>query len=131
MLIVFCAISSASFSEKPMPGKPVKGAMVYQRCLACHDWQTDLVGPHHCGLIGRKAGSIPGFPYSDAMLASEITWSPETLDAFLRDPTHYVEGTTMTYSGIKDQKERWDLIAFIVAVSNSSDLCGTAPGRLR
>lgn len=131
MLIALCAVSNASFSEKLMPGEPGNGEMVYQRCLACHDWQTDQVGPHHCGLIGRKAGGVPGFPYSDAMLASGITWSPETLDAFLQDPTHYVEGTTMTYSGIKDQKERWDLIAFIVAASDSSDRCKATFGRRR
>jgi cytochrome c len=89
------------------------GEAVYARCMACHALAWDRTGPHHCGLFGRRAGSVPGFPYSEAMKKSEIVWSARTLDRFLADPTKVVPGTTMGYAGVKDDGERAALIAWL------------------
>lgn len=96
-------------------GDPKAGEQVYSRCLACHAIDYDRTGPRHCGLIGRKAGSVPGFTYSEAMKKSGIVWNTRTLDAFIRDPLKTVPGTAMGYDGVKDPKERADLIAYLVA----------------
>lgn len=96
-----------------------KGEEIYGRCLACHALAYDRVGPHHCGLIGRKAGSVPGFNYSPAMKRSGLTWNEKTLDRFLKNPPATVPGTTMTYAGIPDAKERADLIAYLKSVNQS------------
>ncbi|NRF50626.1 cytochrome c family protein, partial [Pseudomonas stutzeri] len=48
-------------------GDAVRGQSVYERCLACHAIAYDRTGPRHCGLFGRRAGSVPGFGYSEAM----------------------------------------------------------------
>jgi len=96
-------------------GDPKAGEQVYSRCLACHAIEYDRTGPRHCGLIGRKAGSVPGFPYSEAMKKSGIIWNTKTLDRFIRDPLKTVPGTAMGYDGVKDPKERADLIAYLVA----------------
>ena len=96
-------------------GDPKAGEAVYSRCLACHAIEYDRTGPRHCGLIGRKAGSVPGFAYSDAMKKSGIVWNEKTLDKFIANPLKTVPGTAMGYDGVKDPKERADLIAYLVA----------------
>ncbi|MGH8221419.1 MAG: c-type cytochrome [Woeseiaceae bacterium] len=94
-------------------GDPKAGEAVYSRCLACHSLAQHRTGPKHCGLLGRRAGSSPGFDYSPAMKRSKIVWSEKTLDRFLAAPLKVVPGTTMTYDGVHDPKERADLIAYI------------------
>jgi len=94
-------------------GDPKAGEAIYPRCLACHALAYDRVGPRHCGLIGRRAGSVAGFDYSDAMKQSKLTWTQQNLERFLADPLGTVPGTTMTYAGVPDAKERADLIAYL------------------
>jgi cytochrome c len=94
-------------------GDPSAGEAVYSRCLACHALAYDRVGPRHCGVVGRRAGSVPGFGYSDAMKRSKLVWNEKNLDRFLANPLKAVPGTTMTYAGVDDAKERADLIAYL------------------
>jgi cytochrome c len=98
-----------------------RGADVYTRCLACHSLASDRVGPHHCGLIGRKAGSVPGFTYSEAMKKSKLTWDEKTLDRFLQNPAKMVPGTSMTYAGVPEAKDRADLIAYLQQANQSPE----------
>lgn len=97
-----------------------KGEEIYGRCMACHALAYDRVGPRHCGLIGRKAGSVPGFAYSSAMKRSGIVWTEKNLNRFLAGPTRVVPGTTMTYAGIADPSERADLIAYLKSAGRSA-----------
>jgi cytochrome c len=94
-------------------GDAGRGEEIYGRCLACHALAFDRVGPRHCGLFGRHAGSVAGFSYSAAMKNSTIVWNEKTLDRFLANPPKAVPGTTMTYAGIPDAAERADLIAYL------------------
>lgn len=66
------ALFSAAGGAAPVRGDAVRGEQVYTRCFACHALEHDRTGPRHCGLFGRKAGSVPGFDYSDAMKKSGI-----------------------------------------------------------
>lgn len=101
-------------------GDPAAGAGIYSRCEACHTFAYDRTGPRHCGLFGRKAGSVPGFEYSDALKHSGIVWSAQTLDRFLADPIGAVPGTTMGYAGVTDARERADLIAYLQQQSDAA-----------
>ncbi len=112
------AVAGSALAQAPRAGDPERGAKIYTRCEACHALAYDRTGPRHCGIIGRKAGSVPGFAYSDAMKRSGIVWSAATLDRFLADPLKTVAGTTMGYAGVTDPKERADLIAFLQQQSN-------------
>ena len=103
-------------------GDPKAGEAIYSRCLACHALAYDRTGPRHCGLIGRRAGSVKGFAYSEAMKRSKIVWSEKTLDRFLANPLKAVPGTAMGYAGVTDKKERADLIAYLEQ-ANSSPEC--------
>jgi cytochrome c len=107
------AVALAAVLAAAAPGDPRKGEEIYSRCLACHALAYDRTGPRHCRLFGRKAGSVPGFAYSEAMKRSRIVWNAKTLDAFIADPMRTVPGTAMGYAGVKDAKERADLIAYL------------------
>ena len=94
----------------PPPAAQIeRGREIYERCAACHSLERDRVGPRHCGLFGRRAGSVPGFPYSDAMRDSGIVWSWETLDRFIADPLGTVPGTFMGYAGALRSWSRFDV----------------------
>lgn len=99
----------------------VRGEQLYARCAACHALAYDRVGPRHCGLLGRRAGTVPGFDYSAAMRQSGIVWNEKTLDHFLRKPLAMVPGSTMTYDGVADAGERNDLIAYIKAANSRAE----------
>jgi len=90
-----------------------RGRKIYERCMGCHAIDRDRAGPRHRGLIGRRAGTVPGFEYSDAMRRSGIVWTAATLDRFLAAPTKAVPGTSMGFDGVKDARERADLIAYL------------------
>lgn len=94
-------------------GGAVRGRQIYERCQGCHSIDRDRAGPRHRGLFGRRAGTVPGFEYSDAMRRSGIVWTAATLDRFLAAPTKAVPGTSMGFDGVKDPRERADLIAYL------------------
>ena len=100
---------------------PAHGEQVYGRCLACHALASDRVGPRHCGLLGRRAGSVSAFDYTPAMKKSKLTWDEKTLDRFLAKPMKVVPGTAMTYDGVPDAKDRADLIAYLRQAGNSAE----------
>ena len=95
-------------------GDPKAGEAIYSRCVACHALEYDRTGPRHCGLFGRRAGTVAGFDYSDAMKGSNIVWNAKTLERFLAEPMAAVPGTSMGYAGVTDPGERADLIAYLV-----------------
>lgn len=93
-----------------------KGADVYQdRCGACHVLNGAGQGPSLVGVVGRKAGAVTGFNYSDAMKASGLTWTPANLDRFVSGPTKLVPGTAMR-AMVPDPIERRDLIAYLASL---------------
>ena len=107
-----------------------RGETIYARCQACHALAFDRVGPRHCGLLGRRAGSVPAFNYSSAMRRSTIVWDEYALDRFLAAPTKALPGTTMTYDGIPYRRERADLIAYLRQV-DQMPACRGKPALLR
>lgn len=104
-----CAWAAAQAPQ----GDPKAGEAIYERCAACHALAYDRTGPRHCGLIGRRAGSVKGFEYSEAMKRSKIVWTEKSLDRFLANPPSFVPGTSMGYAGVPAPKERADLIAYL------------------
>jgi cytochrome c len=93
-----------------------QGANIFKRCTPCHTIEPggpNRVGPNLHGIFGRKAGSLEGYVYSKAMAASDVVWTPETLDRYLADPKALVPGTKMTFVGVKKDDERGNLIAYL------------------
>lgn len=85
-----------------------------QRCIACHTVQAgqNRIGPHLSGVLGRKAGSVPGTPYSQAMRNLDVTWDATELARYLANPTAMVPGTTMAIS-VPTATERDNIIAYL------------------
>jgi cytochrome c len=85
-------------------------------CRACHQIGPGAkiaIGPVLNGIVGRKAGTYPGFEYSDANKNSGIVWTPEELDKYLTSPQTVVPHTKMIFPGLKDAQKRQDVIAFL------------------
>jgi cytochrome c len=78
-----------------------------------HQGGADKQGPNLHGIVGRVAGTKPGYSYSEANKTSGITWTEDHLFEYLLNPKKYVKGTKMVFAGIKDEAERRDLIAFL------------------
>ncbi len=95
------------------------GAEVFKRCRACHEvgeTAKNKVGPILNGIVGRKAGTIEGFNYSDANKkagAEGWVWTEEKMMEYLLNPRAAMPGNKMAYAGLKDEQDRKDLIAYL------------------
>lgn len=83
-----------------------------KRCSGCHSPDRDMEGPHLGGVYGRRSGTIPGFPYSDALRKAQITWTADTLDRWLTDPEQLVPDTDMAFRVAKAD-ERTEIIRYL------------------
>jgi cytochrome c len=94
---------------------PQNGKALYAQCAACHSLEADnnTLGPNLKGVVGRKAAAVDDFTYSPPMRRAGVTWTAETLDAFLTDPQAVVAGTKMPFAGMASATDRADLIAYL------------------
>jgi len=91
------------------------GKALYAQCAACHSLEADnnTLGPSLKGIVGRKAAALDSYTYSPPMRRATVTWTKETLDAFLTDPQAVVAGTKMPFAGMPSATDRADLIAYL------------------
>jgi len=107
------ALAAAPVAAGSMPsGDPVVGRLTYQSCMGCHSIDDNDVGPKHRGVVGRTAGTVPGYAYSAALRNSGIVWTPVTLDRWLQGPQKLVPGAKMFFS-VSNAKQRADIIAYL------------------
>jgi cytochrome c len=93
-----------------------RGESAAKKCASCHTFakgEPNRIGPNLYGVIGRPKASSPGFNYSAALKAKGGDWTPEELNAFLRNPKAAVPGTAMNFAGVSRGSERADLITFL------------------
>lgn len=109
------AAAGATMEYASFTGDPASGEKVFAACRTCHvfDEGVNRVGPSLHKIVGRPAGSVAGFSYSDANKNSGITWTPDVLFKYLEDPKAYVPGTKMAFPGVKDAQKRADLVAYL------------------
>jgi cytochrome c len=115
-------LSACSSNE----GDATRGRELYTKeCAACHSLSASTVNaPLHCGLFGRKAGTVPGFPYSEAMRSSGLVWTEKTLDEFIAAPYIFLPGTIMGFPGFAEAGDRKDVIAYLRQASKDPAQCG-------
>jgi cytochrome c len=93
------------------------GEAKFGLCRSCHTITpggANMTGPNLHGVFGRKAAQVEGYKYSEALKTSGIVWDGSHLDQWLAKPMTYLPGTKMSFAGLKDAKDRTDLIAFLM-----------------
>jgi cytochrome c len=97
-------------------GNPDQGVAVFAKCRSCHQIGPDAknsVGPVLNGVVGRKAGTYPGYNYSPATRNSGLVWDLQTLARYVRAPRELVPGTRMAFAGLKKDHEIADVISHL------------------
>jgi cytochrome c len=94
------------------------GKEVFKKCALCHspDAGVNKVGPSLHGIIGRHSASIETYTYSPAMKSFDKTWDEAQLNTYLTDPRAVVPGTKMIFPGLKDDKDRQNVIAYLATL---------------
>ena len=134
------ALAAPALAQSAAPlGDPEAGFSLFRRdCAFCHqigEGAENGVGPQLNRIFDRGAGAIDGFRYSPGMQRMHrdgLSWTYETLDAYLENPRALVSGTRMSYRGLRDPQARHDLIAFLRANSDQpQNIPESAPTALR
>ena len=119
-ILMVSAILAMTTSVPVMAGDIDAGEKVFKKCKACHvvDAEKNKTGPHLVNIMGRTAGSLESFKkYSKAMKESGIVWNEETLNGYLEKPKAYIKGTKMAFAGLKKEKDRENVIAYLKSFS--------------
>jgi cytochrome c len=112
--VVVLAAASVYAATAParVAGDATRGKTLYQACMGCHSLDEDDVGPRHRGVVGRTAGTVPGYAYSPGLKNSHIVWDAETLDRWLTNPQALVPGAKMFFA-MPAPQDRADVIAYL------------------
>ena len=95
------------------------GEGLFNRCAICHSdakGAPNKLGPNLFGVVGRKAGTFPGYSFSAAMKRAGFVWTPAKLSDYLASPQKVVPGNNMPFAGIADPKQRADIVAYLASL---------------
>lgn len=115
--LLLIAASLAAGPTAASAADAARGRAVFaSQCSLCHSIAPNgpvVQGPPLYGVVGRPAGSVHGFHYSQAMMTAGFAWTPDRLRAYLPAPRSYLPGVRMTYAGLKNPSQADDLIAYL------------------
>ncbi|WP_406855324.1 cytochrome c family protein [Alsobacter sp. KACC 23698] len=92
------------------------GEKVFLKCRACHqigETAKNGVGPVLNGVIGRPAGTYPGYSYSEANKTSGLTWNEATFQEYIRNPKAKIPGTKMSFPGLTNDADVANVLAYL------------------
>ncbi len=120
-ILVVAVLATSLAQAAPRVGSVAAGKAAFAACASCHQVGAGAghgFGPRLNGVLGRRAGTEPGFRYSTAMQTSDVVWSEKTLAAYIRRPDSVVPGTSMRFNGwLYGEQKLADLIAYLRTVS--------------
>ena len=99
-----------------------QGEKIFKKCGACHNYKKNSkskIGPNLWNLINRQKASVSGFAYSKALSDYGGKWTFEELNGFIYKPKEYISGTKMNFAGLKDVKDRANLILWLKQQSDN------------
>jgi len=109
------------------------GKEVATKCQACHNLDQggpNMTGPNLWGVLGRAPGTHPGFAYSDGMKAfgaKQPIWDFEHVNDFITSPQKYIDGTKMTFVGLKQRQDRINVIAYLHTLGSNLPIPAPKP----
>ena len=117
VLAVALASALMAASASAIAADAKKGKKVFKKCKVCHsikEGKKHKQGPNLYGVFGRTSGTAEGFKkYSDAMKEAAIVWDEETIRAYISDPKGYIPKNKMAFNGVKKEKDRDNLLAYL------------------
>jgi cytochrome c len=119
LILAIAAVVAAGSGTYAAAQDASKGESVFRRCRACHTIGPEArnkAGPALTGIVGRRAGTAPGFNYSDAMkaaAASGLVWTEDKLTQFLRSPETFMPNNVMAAPGVTNPEDLQNLVAFL------------------
>jgi cytochrome c len=114
--LVFGAALVAAMAAGAAAEDLENGKAIFNKCRACHqigESAKNMVGPVLNGLIGRKAGSVEGFNYSEANKTSGVVWDEATFREYIKNPKAKIPNTKMVFAGLSDDQDIDDLFAYL------------------
>ena len=116
VVLIWSVALLAEFASSDTKADAVAGRAAFEkRCTGCHALDHDKEGPRLAGVVGRKAGSVCGFPYSDAVRKSTVIWNEAVIDKWLTDPETVIPDSNMAFR-LSSLAERQAIIAFLKAM---------------
>ncbi len=116
-LLIAC-FSALACVEPASAASLARGRILFLLCASCHDISThpsQKTGPNLLGVVGRKAGSLPGYDYSAAMKKQSFVWDNAALQRWLKAPNAVVPGTAMAFEGLRRKSDRDAVIAYLIS----------------
>jgi cytochrome c len=114
---VVAALALSSALADAAAAADESGEQVFNNaCRTCHSWKKDdnRLGPTLHGIVGKPAGAVPGYTYSQAMKTSGLTWDEATLDKFIAQPDSVIPNNNMKpFTGISDAGQRKQIVEFL------------------
>ncbi|MFO1261598.1 MAG: c-type cytochrome [Sphingomonadaceae bacterium] len=113
------AVAAITLTTAAHAADATKGKAVFQaQCAMCHQVKPKAlgIGPSLAGIVGRKAGTLPGFAYSPAMKKFAKPWTAALLDSYAASPMKAVPGNRMPFAGLADAAKRADLVAYLATL---------------
>ena len=115
-IVIAASLLLAGSATAALAADPAAGEKIFKtQCGICHAVVAgqNRIGPTLFGVVGRPAGSVPGFNYTADHKKLDLTWDTANLDKYLTNPRAMVPDTSMVYAGLKDDTERADLVAYL------------------
>ena len=118
--LALAALAASLATPAFADGDAAAGKNVFKKCMACHaaDKEQNKVGPHLVGIVGRKAGAIEGFAFSDAMKAKGtegLVWDEANITSYVKAPKEFIPDNKMAFAGLKKDEDIVNLIAYLKA----------------
>jgi cytochrome c len=124
-LAAMLTIGGSGATAQQIVGHAAAGAEVFKKCLPCHRVGVAArngVGPILNGLLGRKAGTYPGYTYSEANKNSGLVWDTAILMKYLKEPMVVVPETKMNFPGLATDQDAADVIAYLATFNANGTL---------